>query len=659
MALAYWHISGAGESAIRDRYVFLLIFALPIYGLRWLAHRRLFTGTALDLFFLLFVQVSLYNFHNAPQSRADYLVIVCRYFLGILMVFYFVEHARQHRHLRYLTLATICLGILISLVALVASQWATVIGKWDILFFVTSHLPRLDPKQILPDMLLSFNPNEIAGAISYFCPFMLAVAIGSFVAPHETKDVPPSPVINRLLRWGSLFGFALSLTALILSQSRSALAGTAVAILLILILLLPGQKPKRFVMAFLGLVALSGILFILAVMSSENDDWDETGNYLNFSDGSALHLEGPDIDWSRTVMNLQISTGRHDESSSWDTGYFFIYAFGTERQFGTGDEQINHIEELDSGHAIGFDHRSHRGNPQYWSFWYAKRAGDQLGAYADIIPVNYAWTETTNRKDVYLPDRFNSSNIINFEIVRTGNRVKFYAGLPSDTDLRLYGYVNLPDSNINSTDGRYFGFFSSQGSNRFNRLHAITIGDADAAETIDLAPLRLSTSSLDAFNLRPRDQNVIESRFQIWDRALRMIRDYPATGSGISTYRSMVRFDEYMIPYYENKILPHAHNAFLQMGTDLGVMGLFLFLAWYGTVAWMAVQSIRGENRHSRTMAVAIAAGIVAHMIYGLTDAVPFWDRLAFTHWWFIGLMTAVYILKRPTGSFWVRALRS
>jgi len=91
----------------------------------------------------------------------------------------------------------------------------------------------------------------------------------------------------------------------------------------------------------------------------------------------------------------------------------------------------------------------------------------------------------------------------------------------------------------------------------------------------------------------------------------------------------------------------------------LGVMGLFLFLAWYGTVAWMAVQSIRGENRHSRTMAVAIAAGIVAHMIYGLTDAVPFWDRLAFTHWWFIGLMTAVYILKRPTGSFWVRALRS
>jgi len=86
MALAYWHISGAGESAIRDRYVFLLIFALPIYGLRWLAHRRLFTGTALDLFFLLFVQVSLYNFHNAPQSRADYLVIVCRYFLrhGVL-----------------------------------------------------------------------------------------------------------------------------------------------------------------------------------------------------------------------------------------------------------------------------------------------------------------------------------------------------------------------------------------------------------------------------------------------------------------------------------------------------------------------------------------------------------------------------------------------
>ncbi len=652
MIFAYWHIS----PPIRDRYVFLLIFALPIYGLRWLAHRRLFTGTALDLFFLLFVQVSIYNFHHAPWPRADYLVVACRYFLGIFMVFYFVEHARQHQHLRYLTLATICLGILISLVALVASQWTATLGKWDILSFVTDHLPRLDSKRILPDMLLSFNPNEIAGAVSYFCPFMLAVAIGSFAAPHETEDRPLSPAITSLLRWGSLLGFALSLSALILSQSRSALAGAAVTILIVLALLLLGRKFRRIAMALLGLLALSGILLILTAIISGSNAWNDTGNYMNFTHGAALHLEKPDIDWSRAVTNLQISAGRNDESSSSDTGYFFAYAFGTERQFGIGDGQINHINDLDSGHAVGFDHR---GNDQDWSFWYAKRAAYQPEAYADITPVNGAWAETIWRKVVYLPDRFNSSNIINFEIIKAGNRVEFYAGLPSDTEVTLYGYVDLPDSNINSTDGRYFGFFSSQAPNRFNRLHAVAIGNTDAVETIDLASLTPRRNSLNALNFSLRDQNVVEIRFQIWDRALRIIQDYPATGSGISTYRSMVTFDKYRVPYYANKILPHAHNAFLQMGADLGVMGLFLFLAWYGTVTWMAVQSFRGENRHARTMAVAIAAGIVAHMIYALNDAIPFWDRFAFTHWWFIGLMTALYILKRPTGSFWVRALQS
>ena len=45
MILAFWHIS----PPIRDRYVFLLAFIIPIYAARWLVHRRLFTRTPLDI----------------------------------------------------------------------------------------------------------------------------------------------------------------------------------------------------------------------------------------------------------------------------------------------------------------------------------------------------------------------------------------------------------------------------------------------------------------------------------------------------------------------------------------------------------------------------------------------------------------------------------
>ena len=430
MIFAYWHIS----PPIRDRYVFLLVFALPLYGSRWLAQRRVFTGTALDLFLLLFVPISIYNFYAAPLPRAEYLVVACRYFLGIFIVFYFVDHARQHQHSRYLILATIGLGILISLVALVASQWTIIPGKLAPFRFMVDILPKLDPKQFLPDMMLSFNPNEIAGALSYFPPFMLAVAVGSFVAPDKTEDRPMPPITASLLRWGSLLGFILSFAALILGQSRFALVGTWVALLIVLVMLLPGWRLKGIVIALWSLSVLLGILLVF-----------------------------------------------------------------------------------------------------------------------NISPANIAsWTAA--------PD----------------------------------------DSSV-----------------------------ADLSQ---------------------RDKHSLFTRFEIWDRAVRMIRDYPATGSGISTYRSMVERDEYAVRHYaiNNRILPHAHNIFLQMGADLGVMGLFLFLAWYGAVAFMAVQSFRSPSRHSRIMVIAVATGILAHMGYGIGDDIPFWSRFAFANWWFIALMTALYVLNRP-----------
>ena len=427
MIFAYWHIS----PPIRDRYVFLLIFAAPLYGARWLARRRLFTGTALDLFLLLFIPISIYNFYAAPLPRADYLVVACRYFLGIFMVFYFVTHTRQHKHLRYLTLATIGLGILISLVALTASQWVIIPDKLAPFRFIVDILPKLNAKQFLPDMQLSFNPNEIAGALSYFPPFMLTVAIGSFITRRETEG----GLIASLTRWGSLLGFIMSFAALILGQSRFALVGTFVALLIVLVMLLPGWKLKSLVIALWSLAVLLGILLVF-----------------------------------------------------------------------------------------------------------------------NISPID---------------------------------------------------------------------------------LVSRTIAEA--------------TDSSSVANLSQRDEHSLFTRFEIWDRALRMIRDYPATGSGISTYRSMVEWPEYAVRYYaiNNRILPHAHNMFLQMGTDLGIMGLFLFLAWYGAVAFMAVRCFRA-SRHFRLMAIAIGAGILAHMGYGIGDDIPFWSRFGFANWWFIALMTALYILNRP-----------
>ena len=46
-----------------------------------------------------------------------------------------------------------------------------------------------------------------------------------------------------------------------------------------------------------------------------------------------------------------------------------------------------------------------------------------------------------------------------------------------------------------------------------------------------------------------------------------------------------------------------------------------------------------------RAVAVAVAAGLLAHMVYGMGDAITLWDRFAFGYWWMIGLAAAQYVL--------------
>lgn len=427
MIIAFWHRS----PPFREQYVFLLGFAIPIYGIRWWVYGRLFTRTPLDIFLLIFVVLTVYNFQNAPISRADYWVLVCRPLLGIFIIYYFAEHIRQHDHIQYLVIATILLGLLVGGLALLASQWGAS-DKSELFAFLINGLPVLDHISILPDMQLSFNPNEIAGALAYFCPFFLGIALKTIFVETISLSYFDS-IVKLFMRWGSLLGFLLTAIALFLGQSRFALAGVFVGVFVVILFVLPNWKLR-----FIGL-SLWLVFLVLEIMIVTN------------------------------VFPLQSSS--------------------------------------------------------------------------------------------------------------------------------------VDDTTITQTD---------------------TILDE-------------------------RDERTLFARFDLWERALRMVRDYPTTGAGMSTYRALVMQDEYIIPLYEGRRFgpPHAHNAFLQLGADLGVMGLFLFIAWYGTILRIAYQNYKFANLNYQIMTVAITSGILSYIGYGMGDTITLWDRFAFLHWWFIALAIAVYIKSR------------
>lgn len=143
--------------------------------------------------------------------------------------------------------------------------------------------------------------------------------------------------------------------------------------------------------------------------------------------------------------------------------------------------------------------------------------------------------------------------------------------------------------------------------------------------------------------LAERDEESVNIRFDIWASALKIIQDHPLTGVGMNMFREKPVRNQYPVPSFNQPVLPHAHNEFLQIATDLGLPGLALFLGWYGVSFYGLTRTYRRGGSKLKVVVVAIAGGLSAHILYSLGDAVALWDRLSFLLWWLLALASAVY----------------
>ncbi len=151
---------------------------------------------------------------------------------------------------------------------------------------------------------------------------------------------------------------------------------------------------------------------------------------------------------------------------------------------------------------------------------------------------------------------------------------------------------------------------------------------------------------------------VIESangRIEVWSRAIYGIQDFPFTGMGLNTFRRVVTV---LYPFFliaPDVDIAHAHNEFLQAALDLGIPGLIAFLALY--VAAFAMLMRIGRNAAQtqdglwqRAVALGLAGGLLAHIGYGMTDAVTLGAKPGLIFWLMLGLIAALYAQQCATG---------
>lgn len=140
----------------------------------------------------------------------------------------------------------------------------------------------------------------------------------------------------------------------------------------------------------------------------------------------------------------------------------------------------------------------------------------------------------------------------------------------------------------------------------------------------------------------------IDQRVEIWQRALYAMHDFSFTGLGLGNFDRVVPL---LYPYLlipPSADIPDAHNLLLQVGADLGIPGLIVYIAFSLGLLIMAggvVRRSRGEPLRWALGAGALTA-LIGFQVAGIFGAVNWGVKPTFMAWLLYAL---VVLLHRAT----------
>ncbi len=122
----------------------------------------------------------------------------------------------------------------------------------------------------------------------------------------------------------------------------------------------------------------------------------------------------------------------------------------------------------------------------------------------------------------------------------------------------------------------------------------------------------------DVRGVRVDDANyAIVERMAHWQAAVEMFVDQPVLGVGIGNYE--VIYPVYALPRWADP-LGHAHNYYLNVAAETGLVGLVSYLILWGAALWQAWRAVRVLDGTSRSVAAGLLGMIVALSVHNAFD---------------------------------------
>ena len=140
-----------------------------------------------------------------------------------------------------------------------------------------------------------------------------------------------------------------------------------------------------------------------------------------------------------------------------------------------------------------------------------------------------------------------------------------------------------------------------------------------------------------------------KDRIVFYRSSIEMIKDHPLIGVGVNTY--MKAYPKYKVK--DGGIItpdnPYAHNNYLQMAGEIGLLGLGVFL-WIMVSLFLELRAIYSGVRHPNSKSVChqyeyvknvvlgLGCGIWAFLLNGLTESSFYFSKIVVVFWVVIGL---------------------
>lgn len=183
------------------------------------------------------------------------------------------------------------------------------------------------------------------------------------------------------------------------------------------------------------------------------------------------------------------------------------------------------------------------------------------------------------------------------------------------------------------------------------RSKAVTAAMAGAA-AIAIAASGAVPAALGSRSVTPPGALIrMDTRPQLWARAVQMIRKAPLTGIGLDAFRITGR--EVAPPFdATDKSDVHVHNVFLQTALDFGLPGLVVFVALLLTMGfmWRAVDRVGASG--DRLVALGVFGGLLGVTVFGLYDAIMIGTKLSLCFWWSLGLLETLHQRVAFSGAY-------